>query len=183
MAPQPSCFAGKPPMTLIAALREREMGRLRTCTSRVCPASVRGAINAQFNEMASSVISLRESIETSPPQFQEVEYAVGNVINRLLDNPNPEQVFVITPYKKQERELFVALGGMDLLMRIFEKPFLGSDARQMSQNILSRRSDLINEVLVIIREIAFAVTSLSVHFFSKSHNNGKLYSGLLFSGV
>jgi hypothetical protein len=31
---------------------------------------VRGAINAQFNEMAGSIISLGECIEATPPRFQ-----------------------------------------------------------------------------------------------------------------
>jgi Trpc4-associated protein len=60
------------------------------------------------------------------------------------------------------------LGGIDLLLRLFNKPFSEPDARQMTPTIFQRRSELWNEVLVILREVAIAIPTISEKIFENS---------------
>ena len=90
------------------------------------------------------------------------------LLSKLLDASNPDQAFVITSAKRQERELFVNLGGMEFLLKLFQKPFGAPDARKISSQSIQRRSELWNEVLVILRELAFAIPSLADNLFGDS---------------
>jgi Trpc4-associated protein len=99
----------------------------------------------------------------------ETEAVVSQLIMRLLDASNHEGIFQISPKKKQERELFVALGGMRQLLRLFEPPLCEVDARLISAHSLGIRAELWNEVLILIRELCFTVPSLAEHIFSSEH--------------
>jgi hypothetical protein len=155
------------PPNIVGLLRERELGRRRKITELELPNGVERRADGVYNEIVSATEQLRLAVDTG--LWSEVEYAVGNFISKILDNSNPDQVFNITPTKRQERELFVSLGGVHLLLRLFAKPFSEPDARSISPTNISRRAEVWNEVLVILREVAFAVPTLSEQVFGNDH--------------
>lgn len=155
-------------MNITTFILDRELrGRKIFHNPTVAGNSIQKRVDDIFNQVANCIQTLRIAIDSG--EWDNVEHAVGNLIHRLLDSSNPDQLFVITPIKKQEREIFVALGGTELLLRLFQKPFCEPDARQMTPVLFQSKSDLWNEVLVILREVAFAIPSLSEHAFGK-HN-------------
>ena len=76
----------------------------------------------------------------------------------------------MTPEKRQAREIFVALGGTQEIMRLFSKPFMTTnDARKEKSDLFRRRSELWNEILIILREICYALPTLADNIFTKEH--------------
>lgn len=145
-------------------LKARELGG-KLNTQQSIAGKIRQRTDDLCNHIATTTQTLREAIECkSSNRWKEIERAVEILIQRLLDNSNPDQVFVITPTKKQEREIFVSLGGVDLLLKLFNKPFGNVDGLQFQA-----RSELWNEILVILREVAFAIPTLSENVFGKNH--------------
>ena len=151
---------------IVEAFFRRERGSINRF-GEVFSEGISKRIDDTFNKVSDGVTKLRLAVKSG--RWGEVEFAVGTLIASLLDSSNPDQVFVITPSKKQEREIFVSLGGIDLLLRLFNRPFSEPDARQMTPTIFQRRSELWNEVLVILREVAFAIPTLSENVFGKDH--------------
>ena len=120
------------------------------------PPSVHARLDAQFNHMSDSISGLRAALDAN--RMADIEAAVTTLINRLLDNPVPSDVFVITPLKRQARETFVSLGGIDLLLRFLQRPLGEVDARQMPANMMQRRHELWNEVTLTL---TVAITTLT----------------------
>lgn len=153
---------------IVQSLFNRSIGKTKNAFQiKVYSTTVHKRIDENFNNISSSIQMLSKAIHSE--SWSEVGYCVGNLITRLLDSTNPDQLFLITPSKKQEREIFVFLGGFDLLLKLFSKPFSDKDARSILSLHFQRRSELYNEVLIILREVAFAIPSLSEHIFSNDH--------------
>jgi hypothetical protein len=123
-------------------------------------------IDDNFNSIATNTQQLSTAISTG--RWSEVENSLGNLITRLL-NTNPESVFAITPIKKQEREVFVFLHGIQSILLLFQKPFCETDARLITSTQFSRRSEVWNEILVILREVTYAIPTLSDQIFDSQH--------------
>lgn len=64
------------------------------------------------------------------------------------------------------RQMFIHVGGVKQLLRLFYAPYGNEDARKMSSAVIQRRAEFWNEVLVILREVSFSIPSLADNIFS-----------------
>jgi hypothetical protein len=149
-------------------LKDRELGYRRKITAADLSSGLERKINESFNNILTATESLRSAVEESTA-WTDVEYAVGSLITKILDSANPDQMFTITSHRRQERELFVSFGGVNSLLKLFSRPFSEPDARSMSSQQIHRRTEVWNEILVILREVAFAIPTLSEQIFSNDH--------------
>lgn len=176
----------EPSVSLIDVMRAREIGERRIIGCESNLDTLRIANNArEFHKCMSrktqkfidedyrGIISCIQALRRAVDQinWEGVEAAVGDIILTLLDSGNSNNVlFHVTPKKKQQRECFVRWGGVDLLLRLFEKPFVAhSDARKYSNPDVGRKCEVWNEILVILREVCFAIPSLSGKVFGMPH--------------
>jgi len=82
-----------------------------------------------------------------------------------MEDSNPDQPYAVTSRSKQEREVFVAIGGMHTLLRLFSQPFAEADARAMSARLFQQYVECWNEALVVLREVSYSVPTLSEQLF------------------
>lgn len=85
------------------------------------------------------------------------------VCNNSTQNRSATDLFLVTPKKKLQREFFILFGGVKLLCQLFGPPFGARDARNIS--LVSGKSEVWNEVLIILREIAIAIPSIAERVF------------------
>ena len=156
--------------SIINTLNDREFGRGRGPALSTILTSVSGIerrIDGSFNDISRCVRTLRVAIEGV--RWADIQHAVRVLFSKMLEISLPDQASSVVLKRKQEREVFVALGGMHLLLKLFEKPFCEPDARIMSPSLVNRHSELWNEVLVILREVCYTIPSLSEQLFDNNH--------------
>ena len=156
--------------SIINTLNDRELGRGKGpafSTGFMSIPGVERRIDCSFNDISKCVNTLRSAIETV--NLADIQHSVRILFSKMLEISLPDQATSIILKRKQEREVFVALGGMHLLLKLFEKPFCEPDGRVMSPSLVNRLSELWNEVLVILREVCYTVPSLSEQLFGNSH--------------
>lgn len=122
-------------------------------------------VNKEYNDIVKLVNALRASLEKS--LWSEIEVNVGDLIYCLLDN-NANQLFEITDVKKQRRELFAKLGGVQLFIKVARLAFRYQDPYKAAENAVEGRTDVLNEVMVILRELTYVLPSSSDAMFSDS---------------
>ena len=151
---------------VVFTLFERSNGNRRmTASSLPTPAVDR--VDEAHKNIVKGIHVLRVAIHSQ--SWRQIENAVEYLILKLLDSQNPDALFTITPSKRLERELFVEFGGMKLMLSLLEGPLSKPDARHIPSSQIQRHVELWNEVLVILREVCFAVPSLSDSVFSDNH--------------
>ena len=157
-------------------LRHREIGYVNKLATRKLPKTINNALNQNFqkiHEVTNGLAAIIDSCSRAPQvdnnKWIEIGKAVNQLITTILDNTNPDLVFSISPSKREQREIFVCLGGMHLLLRLFRLPFCESDCRKVLPDIFQQRSEIWNEILVILREVCFAVPPIADSIFSKDH--------------
>ena len=124
-------------------------------------------LDSSFNDISKCVRALSDAIDAV--RWTDIQHAVRILFSKMLEVSPPDQSSSVSLGRKQEREVFVALGGMHLLLRLLGKPFCEPDARSMSSSAVNRHSELWNEVLVILREVCYSVPSLSEQLFGNTH--------------
>ena len=163
---------------IMSTLRERELGKGRkyggrmmhdatSTTPYLMCAGIEKRINTSFNDVITVVKNLRSAIEKA--KWSDIEHAVHIVYHKITEESNPEQPYIVKPKSRQEREVFVAVGGMNTILRLFSKPFAESDARSMSTTTFQRYAETWNEMLVILREVSYSIPSLSERVFDQDH--------------
>eukprot|EP00953_Heterococcus_sp_UTEX-ZZ885_P035162 18161-Heterococcus_DN1.PRE.2 len=70
--------------------------------------------------------------------------------------------------QRLDRYYFAALGGPELMLQLFQRPFALPDVREMKPHLLARRIDVWSEVLVLLRELCFTDHDLSARLTSDS---------------
>lgn len=149
--------------SLLDSLVERELGRKRW-TLPTLSKTLNRRIDDEYKGTIACLDSLRKAVVSG--RWDDAEAAVGDVIGNLLDNSNESQLFAVTPLKRQQREQFVLGGGIALLMQLFRPPFLRhSDGRKIPPSEVRHKSEVWNEILVVLREVAFAIPTLSDRVF------------------
>ena len=163
---------------IMSTLRERELGKGQKYGGRVmydatstspylmC-SSVEKRINSSFNDVITVVKNLRSAIEKA--RWSDIEHAVHIVYHKITEETNPEQPYIVKPKSRQEREVFVAVGGMHTILRLFAKPFADLDARTMPVTSFHRHAETWNEMLVILREVSYSIPLLSERVFDQNH--------------
>lgn len=150
--------------SLLESLNERELAN-KPWKFPVFSASVNKRVDEEYQGTAVVLNNLRKAITVT--HWEEIEPAVNDVMMNLLDNSSESQLFVVTPLKKKQREYFIAHGGIGLLMQLFRPPFLRHrDGRKIPANEVRRKSETWNEILVILREICYAIPAVTDTYFS-----------------
>lgn len=150
---------------IVANLNNRSIGRSSfryDCLDK----GILKRVDSSLNRIADNSESLRTSLKKSKTGFTaDIKEAVEHLISDLLMPAGGEQAFEITPLKKQERETFVLIGGFDLLLQ-----FLGNrNPKKVQSSQFRVNSNIWDEILVILREISFAIPTLADRLFSTEH--------------
>ena len=155
-------------INLIKMLNEKELSfkRLPICNS-IFSKPIKARIDSCFNKVSQVICELELAINNK--DRVEIERSVSRLLTQLIDYSGTESPYTITSNRKMERETFVTLGGMQLLLNLIEVPLCESDARKIPPNIIQRKAEFWNELLVLLREICYAVPSLGDLAFSTNH--------------
>ena len=159
-------------MNIINTIHRRELGqRVSYVKNSFDRNSVVSHLDEKFNYVHENVQSLAQGVQSQ--KWSVVTVAVRSILNRLLDYSHSQNTTMM-PIKKQEYEFFILLGGFDLLLKLFERPFVPSDLTITTFSNIDyfnnpRRVEVWNEILVILREISYYVQSSANLLFSQRH--------------
>jgi hypothetical protein len=154
---------------LVHRLRDRQYGH-QIPVEDYLNQQIRSKINENFSNISTLVNNLRTAM--SRQDWNQISTATHTLITHLLDTNNQYDSLSsfsnkVTHVKKEEREFFVLLGGMNLLFQFLCPPLSqATDARHMNPTQLQRYSIFWNEVLVLLREICYSVPNLANQIFS-----------------
>ena len=168
------------PLGIVSLLRHRERAGRSSFNNHALARSscLQKSVDNDFGKIGRAVRVLRESLDKcsmgslTEENWSNVESAVTSMLSTILDAANcpHDQQFIVTPKKRQQREVFVALGGMQELLRLFDKPFVSkNDARLERERYFSRRAELWNDTLTVLREVSYAIPTLADQAFSDDH--------------
>lgn len=154
-------------MSALESLFERELGQQRCWKVPPLDKSTRNRLDVEYGKTISILTSVKEATSIRPVDWNEIQVTVGDLIMNLLDNSDADQLFSVNTKKKTQREQFVLHGGIEALMVLFKPPFVKfDDARKISAEDVLRRSELWNEILVILREVSYVIPSLADKIFN-----------------
>jgi hypothetical protein len=159
----------KKTVSIIDTLHNRELGRDKSYKrndSFIMVPGIEKRLGESFNDIATHIKALRSAIEAV--KLADIQYALRMIFSKIMESYIPEQS-CLSLERKQQREVFVALGGMHLLLRLFEKPFSEPDGRSMPASVVNRHSELWNECLMILREVSYSIPTLSEQLFGDKH--------------
>lgn len=154
---------------ILHGLAARERGfSLPGRTRALFTTPVAKRINGMMNHVIDDVNALSKAIKSG--KVDKVEFVVGDLLNHVLESTSLHASGVSNPLQKhQHRDQLIALGGIDLLLQLFLPPFAPIDARQFNKQQLQERSEMWNEVLVILRETLNVVPSIAEDYFDDKH--------------
>lgn len=152
-------------LNIVDTLSSRQSGKARYSAESV-PDFVRRRVDAAYDNMHGLVIGLRMAIDRS--DWIEMSSVMGNILTKLLDAPR-SGARNSDDDTSNERDTFIAIGGMHQLRRILEPPLCPVDARDIPRANIKARNDLWNEVLVLMREVCFSTPHLADQLFGRSH--------------
>jgi hypothetical protein len=156
--------------SIIKTLHDRELGCRTSFAANdnmMFIPEIEKRLDNTFNDISKCVRALSCAIDGV--KWTDIQHAIRILFSKMLEMSLPDQASTVNLRRKQEREVFVALGGMHLLLRLFEKPFCEHDARSMSSAFVNTNSELWNEVLVILREVCYTIPTLSEQLFGNNH--------------
>lgn len=153
-------------MSAVNMLAEVELGKrswkLPTLEKSTCK-----KLNEDCGKVIGLVNSLKAATSARPIDWDDIHNAVSDIIMKLLDNSDVSQLFAVNTKKTVQRECFVMNGGIDALLVLFKPPFLKyRDGRKIPVEEVRRRSEMWNEMLVIIREVAYVIPTLADRIFN-----------------
>lgn len=147
---------------LIQALKCREYSKSGRLNRSKLPKILDMRIDKSLNKIVKIVNDLKSAIESG--RWELIENSVADVIVNLLDGSTDTGA----REKKQQRDIFVNMGGLQLLVSLFMPPFMPADGRLLRQGTLSERAEIWNEVLLLLREIGFAAGIVSEFVYNDS---------------
>jgi hypothetical protein len=158
-------------MTFLDRLRGRELGRSASMRSMFTPA-IEKRINKEFDHVLEDCDALTTTIKLG--RKDNAAIVVGDILGHFLDHSVLQETSTPRTVKKackkrQQRELFTAMGGAESLLKMFLPPFSPIDAEQITRGQMQERSEMYNEVLVIIRELLSSVPSIADQFIDTKH--------------
>ena len=148
---------------VILALRNREYSKSGRLNRSKLPKIVDIRLDKSLNKIVKITNDLRGAITSA--RWEHIENAVADIIMALLDgskNGLPARE------RKQQRDIFVAMGGLQLLVSLFKAPFMPVDGRLLKEPILHERAEVWNEALLVLREVGFAASVVSEYVYSES---------------
>lgn len=158
-----------PETNVLVGLAARERGFAIPGRSRALfNTPVEKRVNAEISRVMDDIRSLSKAIKLG--KMEKIEFVVGDILSHVLETTSLGGTGVSNPLKKrQHRQQFIALGGMDLLLQLFLPPFAPPDARDYNKTQLQDKSEMWNEILVIIREILSVCPSVAERCFDDRH--------------
>jgi hypothetical protein len=153
-------------LNVVDYMSMRQCGQARY-SAEAAPDFVRRRVDAAYDNMHGLVINLRTAVDRA--DWIEISSVMGNLLTKLLDTPRGGGRGSADEGSSNDRETFVALGGMHQLRRFLEPPLSPPDARTIPKSNIKARTELWNEVLVLLREICFSTPQLADHLFGRSH--------------
>jgi hypothetical protein len=155
-------------LNLIKMLNEKELSfNSVPIRNSIFGKPIKARIDSSFNKVSQIISELELAINNK--DRVEIERSVSCLLTQLIDYSGSESPYTITSNRKMERETFVTLGGMRLLLNLIEVPLCESDARKIPPNTIQRKAEFWNELLVLLREVCYAVPSLGDIAFSTNH--------------
>jgi hypothetical protein len=142
------------------------------------PQSFVSKLDRNLERVPSLVCGLRRALQAR--QMAEIVEAVKAITAKLVDQPGvslsgrlpaPAPDFpgeIDYRVQRLDRFYFTALGGPELMVQLFQRPFALPDVREMRPGVLARRIDVWCEVLVLLRELCFTDHDLSARLTSDS---------------
>jgi hypothetical protein len=132
-------------------------------------------IDEQYQKALSNVRLLRQAVTRA--NDSDIANAVGDIVAQMIEEMPQFSASTLSAsqrernnlLRKQHRELFVAFGGMQPLMKLLSPPFVPLDGRSISTNRMSQKSEYFNEIFVIFRELLLSVPALADNFFTGQH--------------
>jgi hypothetical protein len=153
--------------SLLFVLRSREYGFKSVSNEHKLLSIVDKTINSEYGNMIKYLSALKLAMNSKV--WDDIDTTFADVMMTILDSTDPEQMYTVTDKKAQQREFFVLSGGLQLLLEFFSPPFVKKDARDMSSITVKQKNEFFNGLLVTLREVAFAVPSLSEKIFDDDH--------------
>ncbi len=159
--------------TFLNNLHGRELGRSLNMRS-IFTSGIEKRINKELNHVLEDCDALATAIRLG--REDNVAIVVGDVLGHFLDHSvyRDESLAPISANdkafkKKQQRELFMAMGGAESLLTLFLPPFAPVDAELISKPQMQEKSEMFNEVLVIIRELLSSVPAIADRLIDTKH--------------
>ena len=128
---------------------------------------VKHRVNMEYSGLYGVVNDLRMAIDHT--QWPEIGRCIASLVTALLDSGGMEPPFTIPAKNKQQRDMFISLGGVTQLLRLFEAPISAADARSMTENGVKRRAEAWNEVMVLLREVLYSTPLLADRVVTSRH--------------
>jgi hypothetical protein len=97
--------------------------------------------------------------------WNDIEQAMTRVSDVLLEHHQIQSGLG----KKQEREVFISIGGGRELLKLFEYPFNSTSSTIFVTTILRRHADIWNIALVTLRELCATVSTVGDSIVTTSH--------------
>jgi hypothetical protein len=151
---------------LIDFLLDREIGQGKFSKTPSLSKATQRKIDNSFGGVRTFVATLKSAIAEN--KWDNIEFAVGDIIVNLLDNAGAasNNYYSVSQQKKLNCECFVECGGVELMLELFTPPFVSDrDARNFVASEVRLKSEVWNEILVILREVSYAVQSVSQRWF------------------
>lgn len=120
-------------------------------------------LNKEHNDIPTLIHNLQNAILIK--SWVDIEKSITAISTVLLDSGNTND-HNVNPKKKVSRQVFVALGGVSVILDILKPPLSKPDARNMSSVRIKRCAEMFNELFSMLREICATVTNLSEIIFS-----------------
>jgi hypothetical protein len=121
-------------------------------------------LNDDFSGVVKCVNSFREVIKSG--SWSEIETVISDIIRLLLEQSQQRANRASSHIKKRQiRQLFVSLGGFDLILKLFSPPLCPVDAQKLTKPQLLERTDVWNEALVVVRELLSSFSTLTSQYF------------------
>lgn len=117
----------------------------------------------RINKESSEAHQLAHRLDTAVKNglWTGIEGVINDAIVALSDTtPDFMQATSPSGLKKQQREFFVVFGGVRSLVSIFRLPHIAADGRNIKIEMMGRRSNCWNEIVVILRDLVISMPSV-----------------------
>lgn len=164
---------------MIGFLSHRSIGQRQRLDYNDLTPSTKLSLNNSMNRVCMNLDELRQAMHIltttslaiiKENAWSEIERAVFHVSEQLLENHQVNSTeYKPVHIKRQEREVFIAIGGIYQLLKLLDHPFSASTSSIFLTNILRKHSDIWNVALVTLRELTSSVPYIGDVMFSNSH--------------
>lgn len=121
------------------------------------------------------------SIAIDKQDWSAIATTIDDLFNKILGPPDAATIYQITHAKRQLRETYVSVGGLDILMLLIRP----KNGKRYSSIKIEKYVNTWNQTMVILREVVYSIPALAATYFSKEHMHylfGMLSVDCIFDG-